>query len=283
MADIEMDDAYTLPQSEDEDICTSILARFSNSTREDHRHLCAAIGAMAQELKDENLPSTPRSEFLSELLACVLRSSSLTVGAALSGLKCISLLLIIRCRVNWYDVSSVYGFLLSFITDSRTKVRRQSHLCLRDVLRSLQGTPLLAPASEGVTNLFERFLLLAGGSNADAGEGPKGAQEVLYVSDALKECLFHMSIKYKTAVLKHYKTLLELQQPLVTKRITDSLNILCLNPSTNVSPEVLLDLLCSLALSVSTNETSVDGMAVTARLLGNGMAKVYSLNRHMRS
>ncbi|BBH05823.1 ARM repeat superfamily protein [Prunus dulcis] len=161
----------------------------------------------------------------------------------------------------------LYGFLLSFITDSRPKVRRQSSLCLRDVLQNFQGTPLLSPASEGVTNLFERFLLLAGGSNADAGEGPKGAQEVLYVLDALKECLFHISIKYKTAVLKYYKTLLALQQPLVTKRITDSLNILCLNPSTDVSPEVLLDLLCSLTLSVSTNETSVDGMTVTARLL----------------
>ncbi|VVA40350.1 PREDICTED: RRP12 [Prunus dulcis] len=327
MADIEMDDAYTLTLSEDEDICASILARFSNSTREDHRHLCAAIGAMTQELKDENLPLTPvaylgftcssldglssqaepsahvidalltllsivfrkvspailvkKSEFLLELLARVLRSSSLTVGAALSGLKCISHLLIIRCRVNWSDVSSVYGFLLSFITDSRPKVRRQSSLCLRDVLQNFQGTPLLSPASEGVTNLFERFLLLAGGSNADAGEGPKGAQEVLYVLDALKECLFHISIKYKTAVLKYYKTLLALQQPLVTKRITDSLNILCLNPSTDVSPEVLLDLLCSLALSVSTNETSVDGMTVTARLLGNGMAKIYSLNRQI--
>ncbi|BFG39488.1 hypothetical protein CerSpe_257610 [Prunus speciosa] len=328
MEDIEMDDAYTLPLSEDDnDICISILARFSNSTRDDHHHLCAAISAMSQELKDKNLPSTPvaylgftcssldglssqpepsahvidalltilsivfqkvsaailmnKSEFLSELLVRVLRSSSLTVGVAVSGLTCISHLLIIRGRVNWSDVSSLYGLLLSFITDSRLKVRRQSHLCLRDVLQSFQGTPLLAPASEGVTNLFERFLLLAGGSNADAGEGSKGAQEVLYVLDALKECLFLMSINYKTAILKYYKTLLELHQPLVTKRITDSLNILCLNPTTDVSPEVLLDLLCSLALSVSTNETSADGMTFTARLLGTGMAKVYSLNRQI--
>ncbi|PQQ15272.1 RRP12-like protein [Prunus yedoensis var. nudiflora] len=324
MEDIEMDDAYTLPLSEDDnDICISILARFSNSTRDDHHHLCAAIS----ELKDKNLPSTPvaylgftcssldglssqpepsahvidalltilsivfqkvsaailmnKSEFLSELLVRVLRSSSLTVGVAVSGLTCISHLLIIRGRVNWSDVSSLYGLLLSFITDSRPKVRRQSHLCLRDVLQSFQGTPLLAPASEAVTNLFERFLLLAGGSNADAGEGPKGAQEVLYVLDALKECLFLMSINYKTAILKYYKTLLELHQPLVTKRITDSLNILCLNPTTDVSPEVLLDLLCSLALSVSTNKTSADGMTFTARLLGTGMAKVYSLNRQI--
>ncbi|ONH97380.1 hypothetical protein PRUPE_7G186700 [Prunus persica] len=309
MEDIEMDDAYTLSLSEDDDyICTSILARFSNATRDEHHHLCAAISAMSQELKDKHIPSTPvaylgftcssldglssqseppahvinslltilsivfqkvsaailmnKSEFLSELLVRVLRSSSLRVGVAVSGLKCISYLLIIRGRVNWSDVSSLYRLLLSFITDFCPKEHRCS-----------------PPASEGVTNLFERFLLLAGGSNPDAGEGPKGAQEVLYVLDALKECLFLMSINYKTAVLKYYKTLLELHQPLVTKRITDSLNILCLNPTTDVSPEVLLDLLCSLALSVSTNETSADGMTFTARLLGTGMAKVYSLNR----
>ncbi|KAM2313831.1 hypothetical protein ACFX1S_026933 [Malus domestica] len=328
MEGIEMDDPHALPfNDDDDDICASILTRFSSSTREDHHHLCAAVGAMAQELKDKNLPLTPvaylgitcssldglasqldppghvidalltilcivfqkvsaaiivkKNDFLSELLVRVFRSPSLTVGAAVSGLKCISHLLIVRGRVNWSDVSQLYGFLLSFETDSRPKVRRQSHLCLRDVLQSFQGTPLLAPASEGITNLFERFLLLAGGSKADASEGPKGAQEVLYVLEALKECLFLMSIKCKTNVLKYYKTLLELRQPLVTKRITDSLNILCLNPSSDVSPEVLLDLLCSLALSVSTNETSVDGMTFTACLLGTGMGKVYSLNRQI--
>ncbi|XP_008242162.1 PREDICTED: RRP12-like protein [Prunus mume] len=286
MEDIEMDDAYTLPLSEDDDdICTSILSRFSNSTRDDHHHLCAAISAMSQELKDKNIPSTPvaylgfacssldglssqpeppahvidalltilsivfqkvsaailmnKSEFLSELLVRVLQSSSLTVGVAVSGLKCISHLLIIRGRVNWSDESSLYGLFLSFITDSCPKVRRQSHLCLRDVLQSFQGSP------------------------------------------KIEECLFLLSINYKTAVLKYYKTLLELHQPLVTKRITDSLNILCLNPTTDVSPEVLLDLLCSLALSVSTNKTSADGMTFTARLLGTGMAEVYSLNRQI--
>ncbi|TQD93685.1 hypothetical protein C1H46_020689 [Malus baccata] len=328
MEGIEMDDPHALPfNDDDDDICPSILTRFSSSTREDHHHLCAAVGAMAQELKDKNLPLTPvaylgitcssldglasqldppghvidalltilcivfqkvsaaiivkKNDFLSELLVRVFRSPSLTVGAAVSGLKCISHLLIVRGRVNWSDVSQLYGFLLSFETDSRPKVRRQSHLCLRDVLQSFQGTPLLAPASEGITNLFERFLLLAGGSKADASEGPKGAQEVLYVLDGLKECLFLMSIKCKTNVLKYYKTLLELRQPLVTKRITDSLNILCLNPLSDVSSEVLLDLLCSLALSISTNETSVDGMTFTARLLGTGMGKVYSLNRQI--
>ncbi|VVA10089.1 PREDICTED: RRP12 [Prunus dulcis] len=177
MENIEMDDAYTLYLSEDDDyICTSILARFSNSTRDEHHHLWAAISAMSQELKDKHIPSTPvaylgftcssldglssqseppahvidalltilsivfqkvsaailmnKSEFLSELLVRVLRSSSLTVGVAVSGLKCISHLLIIRGRVNWSDVSSLYGLLLSFITDSCPKL----HECLGSAL-----------------------------------------------------------------------------------------------------------------------------------------------------
>lgn len=138
----------------------------------------------------------------------------------------------------------------------------------------------MAPASEGITNVFERFLLLAGGSNPHSDEGPKGAQEVLYILDAMKDCLPLMSMKYTTIVIKYFKTLLELHQPLVTRRITDSLSLLCLNPNSGVSAEVLLDLLCSLALSVS-SETSVDSMAVTARLLDVGMSKVYSDDRQI--
>ncbi|KAI5319940.1 hypothetical protein L3X38_039648 [Prunus dulcis] len=187
MENIEMDDAYTLYLSEDDDyICTSILARFSNSTRDEHHHLWAAISAMSQELKDKHIPSTPvaylgftcssldglssqseppahvidalltilsivfqkvsaailmnKSEFLSELLVRVLRSSSLTVGVAVSGLKCISHLLIIRGRVNWSDVSSLYGLLLSFITDSCPKdderlIQKKAYKVLSIILR----------------------------------------------------------------------------------------------------------------------------------------------------
>lgn len=140
---------------------------------------------------------------------------------------------------------------------------------------------MLAPASEGVTKIFERSLLLAGGSNSNATEGSKGAQEVLYVLDALKECLPLMSMKYTTSILKYYKSLLELHQPLVTRRITDSLYLLLLVPDLDVSPEALLDLMSSIALSVSTNETSADAMTFAARLLDVGMIKMYSLNRQL--
>ena len=160
-------------------------------------------------------------------------------------------------------------------------MRRQSHLCLRDVLSRFQETSLLGPASEGITKIFERSLLLAGGSNVNSNEGHKGAQEVLFVLDALKECLPYMSLKCTTSILKHFKSLLELNQPVVSRRITDSLYSLCLAPALDVSPDALLDLLSSIALSVSTIETSVDAMTFAARLLDVGMIKVYSLDRQM--
>ena len=152
-------------------------------------------------------------------------------------------------------------------------------MCIHDTLQNFQGSSALAPASEGIINTFERYLLLAGGSNAAASESPKGAQEVLYILDALKECLPLMSMKSTTTVLKYFKTLLELHQPLVSRRIMDSLNVLCHDPTSEVSPEVLLELLCSLALSVSGNERIVDDITFTTRLLDVGMRKVHSLDR----
>lgn len=153
-------------------------------------------------------------------------------------------------------------------------------MCLRDVLLNFQKSSLLASASEGVKNLLERFLLLVGGANANAGEGTKEAQQILYILDALKECLPFLSLQFKTSILKYFKNpLLDLHQPLVTRRITDSLTFLCGYPMSEVPPEPLLELLTSLAHSISSNETSGDGMTFIARLLDAGMIKVYSLNR----
>ncbi|XP_057968384.1 uncharacterized protein LOC131157934 [Malania oleifera] len=316
-----------LYMDETDDFCTSILSRLSNSTQEDHQHLCTVIGAMSQELKDQNLPLSsvayfgatcssldrfsgeteppahiidalltilsmilPRipvailkrkCEYVSELIGRIIRSKTLSSGAAASALKCISHVLIIADKINWSEVSRLYVVLLDFGTDSRPKVRRQSHLCIRDVLQSFQGTSMLTPASEGVTNILQRSLLLAGGSNASASDGPQSAQEILYILDALKESLPYMSMKFMTIILKYFKTLLEFHQPFLTRRITDSLNILCLHETVEVPPELLVDLLCSLALSAPAKETSADGMTFTARLLDVGMRKVYSLSRQI--
>ncbi|KAJ8751028.1 hypothetical protein K2173_016209 [Erythroxylum novogranatense] len=311
-----------------DDFCDWILSKFSDLSDDHQQRVCAAVGAMSQEFKDQSVPPTavayfaavcssldrissasadppphvvaslltilslslPRisvavlkkkREYVSELMVRVLRLSSTTDFAAISGLKCIAHLLIVKDIVNWIDVSQIYGVLLGFMVDSRPKVRRQSHTCIRDILQNFHGTSALGPASEGVTNTLERFLLLAGGSNVNANEGPKGAQEVLYILDALKECLPLMSSKYITSILKYYKTLLELRQPVVTRRITDSLNLICIHQTLDVSSETLLDLLCSIALSVSSNATSADNMTFTARLLDIGMRKVYTLNRQI--
>lgn len=315
---------------ENDDFCASILSKFSNSSNEQHLHLCSVIGAMSQELKDQNVSLSPVAYFgaivasldrlslssdpsstspnhavdalvtlmnlimprispgilkkkkvlLLELLVRVLRGGNcLSSDGVVAGLSCVSGLLVIKDSLSWSDVSQFYGVLLSFVTHSDTKVRKQSHISIRDVLQSYQRTPLLAPASEGFTNLFERLLLLAGASKGAPAE--KGAQEILHVLEALKDCLPYISMKYKTSILKYYKTLLGVRKPLVTRRITDSLNVLCLDLSVEVKPEELVELLSSLAVSVPVDETSADGMTFTARLLDVGMRKVFNLNRQI--
>ncbi|KAE8712524.1 hypothetical protein F3Y22_tig00110247pilonHSYRG00038 [Hibiscus syriacus] len=97
------------------------------------------------------------------------------------GFEMLSSVMIVGDKVNWSDISQNYSVMIGYLTDSHSKVRRQSHLCIRDVLQSFRGMPVLAPASEAISNMLERFLLLAGGSNANSSEGAKGAQEVLYV------------------------------------------------------------------------------------------------------
>ncbi|TYI17340.1 hypothetical protein ES332_A07G017200v1 [Gossypium tomentosum] len=315
------------PDSPTGDFCDSVLRHCSNSDQEDSQRLCATVGAMTQELKEQNLPLSPiayfgatcssldrlgsepdspphivqslatvlslllpripvavlkkKGDFVSRMVVTVLRLNSVTEVTLTSGLKCLAQLLIAGDKVNWSDLSQNYGVLIGYLTDSRSKVRRQSHLCIRDVLQSLRGTPVLAPASEAISNLFERFLLLAGGSNANSSEAVKGAQEVLYVLDALKDSLPLLSMKYMTTILKYYKTLLELRQPLVTRRVTDSLNVVCTYPNIEVSAEALLDLLSFLAVSVSASETSPVSLTFNARLLSSGMMKVQSLNRQL--
>lgn len=320
-----------------DDICARILSRFSSAADEHHLHVCTTVGAMSQELKEQNLPLKPltyfgaacsslhrlstasetetpghivdalvtllslvisefkdfddavlrkKFDFLSDVLMRVLRLRSIGPNGIVPGLKCVSLLLTsVRENVGWDNVAQLYGVPVSYITDDRTKVRKQSHACLHEVLMRYQMSPLHAPllasASESLTKVFERFLLLAGGSNTNASEGPKGAQEVLYVLDALKYCLPYMSSKSSTGILKYFKSLLELRLPLVTRRVMDALNAVCLNQPRELSSEALLDLLCSLATSVSASESSADSMTFTARLLDIGMRRVYSLNRQM--
>lgn len=65
MEGVEFDVALPLsePTGDVPDLCDSILARYGNSPEENHQRLCAVIGAMSQELMDQNLPRTPVAYF----------------------------------------------------------------------------------------------------------------------------------------------------------------------------------------------------------------------------
>lgn len=162
-------------------------------------------------------------------------------------------------------------------------MRKQSHSCLHDVLLSFQRQTILIPASEAITRSFERFLLLAGGSSAvNTGvseEGPKGAKEVLYILNALICCLPLMASKPSNTILKYFKPLLDLHQPILIRSLLDILHAVCASPTVQLKSDVLLDLLCSLGLSVSSERKSGDEMASIARLLHVGTKKIYKQNR----
>ena len=163
-------------------------------------------------------------------------------------------------------------------------MRKQAHSCLRDVLQSFQRQAILVPASEGITRCFERFLLLAGGSsagNTGVAEGPKGAKEVLYILNGLKCCLPLMASKPSNTILKYFKALLDLQQPILRRSILEILNAIGESPALQLKSDVLLDVMCSLGLSVSSERKSGDEMASIARLLHVGTKKIYNQNKNI--
>ncbi|KAL4572212.1 hypothetical protein LXL04_018982 [Taraxacum kok-saghyz] len=259
--------------------CTSLDKLLSSVPNPPSHHVDALITIISMVLP-RITPAVLRkeSDYVSGLITRLILSGGVTDSVVASGLKCISHLLVVGHRSNWSDVSHLFGLLLGFIADSRLKVRRQAHICLRDVMQGFRETPVMSPASEAIASTFERFLLLAGGSNTNTSEGSR-AQEVLYVLDALKDTLPLMSLKFSTKILNYFKSLLALHQSAATRRITDALYTLCLQPTVEVSPEALMDLLCSLSVSVSSNEMSGDSLTFTARLLDLGMKKAFSLNR----
>ncbi|PKA47068.1 hypothetical protein AXF42_Ash011742 [Apostasia shenzhenica] len=241
-----------------------------------------AILAFLSVLLPRVSPSVIRSKgaLFSEGLVRVLEHGSLPADGEKAALKCLSHMLVIGDKVDWSSVSPLFGVLLNYVTDHNVKVRRQSHSCLSDVLQSFQGSPVLVGASEGITSSFERFLLL-GGSNppsSAAGE-PKGAREVLFVLVALKDCIHLISTKSANMILKYCIVLMDMQQSGVMRSIMEIMQTLCSGNTSNFSAKLLLDLLCSFALSIPQKEKSADDMASIVRLLNVGIKKIYSLSR----
>lgn len=176
-----------------------------------------------------------------------LRSSSLTMNAGLLGLQCILQLLDIH-RLNnspWSDASPLFECLLGFTTSPVLYLRRPSAAprVIGEVLRSFRGSPhLISPASEAVTNLFERWWLpvLGGGSNASFnGHTNAAASSALikggaleyywYVLDVMKICVVLLPTNFKLAVLNYFKAIFELileleaHRPPITRRLESCL------------------------------------------------------------
>lgn len=155
-------------------------------------------------------------------------------------------------------------------------------MSLQNLLQSFHASTMIVPASEGITNIFERSLLLASGSKATgtiAHDGTKGAMEVLYILNSLRDCLPLMPSKASSNIVKYFKTLIELRQPIVTRNVMNILSALCTSPTSEVVAEVLQELLCSLALSVAAEQKSVEDIVLTARVIHVVTKKVYSLDR----
>ncbi|KAF3792282.1 RRP12-like protein [Nymphaea thermarum] len=229
-------------------------------------------------------PAVLKSKGLSvaEVVVRVLGSSLQSPAAVKAGLKCVSQLLVAADKVDWAGMARPYGFLLTHVTDQRPKVRRQAHVSLRNCLHGFHASTMIVPASEGIANIFERSLLLASGSKSSgttAPDGTKGAVEVLYILNALKDCVPLMSSKASSNIVKYFKTLIELGQPIVTRNIMNILYALCTSPTAEVVAEVLQDLLCSLALSVSAEGKSAEDIIFRSRVIHVVTKKVYSLNR----
>ncbi|AQK75492.1 ARM repeat superfamily protein [Zea mays] len=249
------------------------------------RHVAGALLAFLSAA----LPALPaavvraRGREVADDVMRVLDFPSTPDSGVRAGLRCLAHLISAGDRANWEAVEPLYTVILRLSTDHRLKVRKQSHSCLHDVLLSFQRQTILIPASEAITRSFERFLLLAGGSSAvNTGvseEGPKGAKEVLYILNALICCLPLMASKPSNTILKYFKPLLDLHQPILIRSLLDILHAVCESPTVQLKSDVLLDLLCSLGLSVSSERKSGDEMASIARLLHVGTKKIYKQNR----
>ncbi|XP_044955784.1 RRP12-like protein [Hordeum vulgare subsp. vulgare] len=226
-----------------------------------------------------------RGREVADDVARVLEFPSTPDSGVRAGVRCLAHLISAGDKSSWEAVEPLYAVVLRLVTDDRPKVRNQSHSCLRDILLSFQRKAVLVPASDGIARCFERFLLLAGGSNdantGSAAEGPKGAKEVIHILNALKCCLPLMASKPSNTILKYFTALLGLRQPIVTKSILDILHAVGDSPTAQLKPDMLLNLMCSLGTSVSTERKSGDELASIARILNIGTRKVYSQNKNV--
>ncbi|CAF1817089.1 unnamed protein product [Brassica oleracea var. botrytis] len=286
-----------------------MLFRLSQSKRPDHKHLCAVIDELSKALAEGNHSRTPVAYFAAtcssldsllsadaelpldvvqphvvilslvfpkvsagvlkrnglalHLVLSVLRLGSVTPECLISALKCLVHLLTTSVEsLMGNEVSEAYSILLNLVTHSDGKTSRGTRTC-----HSVSGT---------IAESFQKHLDLAHKSEARSAEG---AQQVLYLLSPLKECLALMSKKHIATVIEGFKMLMITRDAFITRPVIDSLNAFCLNPTSEVTAEALVEVLYHAAVLFSAPETSADAMTSTARLMKVGMVRAFSLNR----
>ncbi|KAH0925426.1 hypothetical protein HID58_017682 [Brassica napus] len=294
-----------------------MLSRLSQSKRPDLNHLCAVIDELSKALAEGNHSRTPVAYFAAtcssldsllssdaeppldvvqphvvilslvfpkvsagvlkrnglalRLVLSVLRLRSVTPECLISALKCL-----VHLLTMGNEVSEAHSVLLNLATHSDGKVRKLANSCLRDVLEKTRGTKACQSVSGTIAESFQKHLDLAHNSEARSAEG---AQQVLYLLSTLKECVALMSKKHVATVIEGFKMLMVTRDAFVARPVIDSLNALCLNPTSEVPVEALVEVLYHAAVLFSAPETSADAMTSTARLFKVGMVRAFSLNR----
>ncbi|KAF8110205.1 hypothetical protein N665_0086s0044 [Sinapis alba] len=254
---------------------------------------CSSLDSLLSASNEEEPPLDvihPHVVILSlvfpKVSAGVLKRNGLALRLVLSVLRLISatpecLIAALKCLVHLLgnEIFEAHSTLLNLVTHSDGKVRKLANSCLRDVLQKSRGTKACQSVSGNIAELFQKYLDLAHKSEAPSAEGARGAQQVLYLLSTLKECLALMSKKHIATVIEGFKMLMITRDAFITRPVIDSVNALCLSPTSEVPVEALAEVLYHAAGLFSAPETSADAMTSTARLLKVGMMRAFSLNR----
>ncbi|XP_050372180.1 uncharacterized protein LOC126790091 [Argentina anserina] len=254
---------------------------------------CSSLDVASGQMLDAHLtilsiviPKVPAAFLITNLrpvfdsVARPLRSSSpIDQSTGCLVVKCIAQLFITVANVvSWSDVSELYSFFLDLANFDGFRVREQLHACLADVLQSFQGTPLLYLATKQITDLLNKYPLLVNYDENTSESVPSQEEKALFTLEVVNVSLSLLSTEDRTAVLVYYKSLLELNKFDVTSRISDGLYRLCLDPSADHSPQLLLDIVLSLCLFVTQHKIIP---RTIASFLSAGVTKVYSYDRKM--
>lgn len=99
------------------DFSSAVLSQFSSSTNEHHLHVCASIGAMSQELRDQGLPQTPITYFGATCSSIDRLSSSIdSPGPLLDAL--LTILSLVVARLPPAVLRAKYGYLSELLIKS---------------------------------------------------------------------------------------------------------------------------------------------------------------------